>query len=280
MLHASEVWLIQTLLAIGGLVVDTTQYEKHLRNIVTRVLSLFVGVIASFTANASDSYNKTFSNTYTALSGYELSEAGLRDALDNIDDIWKNRKPYATIEVIGEQRYTNLADDLKAIYARKTIGPDVGSLTTVNGKDLTLYRLQGCIARALVKFNDPEGERYALEQALRTPSMDVTTAVYALRTLKYLVKENGTYVGAELEFLINAEIGPGEFPHTTDQIRELCEIEKYVKAIDAPETRQYTEIIERLESTGTTKVKRAVRMYKDRRPDWLPTREILDAAGN
>lgn len=217
------------------------------------------------------------------MENYENSDPKNLDKFDleNLDDISKGRRHiFETIAVIGEQKYANLADELKAIYARKTVGSDVGSLTTTNYKDGILYTLRAYIARALVRCNDPDGERYALEQALDTPRMDVFVANYAIETLKYLVKEYGTYVGAELEFLINAEIGEGEFPHTGVQIHELCEIEKYTRAIDAPDARKYTEIIERLESTGTTKVKRAFRWYKDAKPRWRTTRDLINAAGN
>ncbi|MFP6584017.1 MAG: hypothetical protein VCD00_15870 [Candidatus Hydrogenedentota bacterium] len=235
--------------------------------------------MAMFAYGTDVPYEKVYSGEYTNLTGYELSETGVHEALGSIDAVRVlSTHIMASISVIGEQQYAKLADLLRDIYQREPIEPDKGALTTGKYRDVFLYEHKIYIARAFVRLGDADGPKYAIEQALDSPRMGTILADYAMQTLKYPVKDYGLDVGTELEYLATTPAGSGEFANPEIAVRELVEIEKYLAEEDPDKVAQYAQIIDRIDAASPSNVKRVIERSRNGAARWKETQLLIEAS--
>lgn len=70
-------------------------------------------------SNASEpNYDELYSNRYTAITGFDLSEDGVKKALEHFDQLHPLHR-LASIAVVGEQNYQSLTGYIKDIYNRR-----------------------------------------------------------------------------------------------------------------------------------------------------------------
>ena len=240
------------------------------------ILSVSMFIIAARSGASEGEYDELFSSRYAA-SGFELSEDGVRQALEQFDELdYVEMK--ATIAVVGEQNYRSLIPYLKDIYNRRPEqAPDV--LVAYRYSDQGLLDLfRTTVARALVRCGDPDGEKFAIEQALNSPNMGLVSSSYAIRTLKYLVHHAETDVSAELEFLIEVDSDREILLVARNAARELVEIQRYLQLKSDPRESIYSSAIERQKQTGDSHIRRALEMFSDtRRPSWKESQKLVDA---
>ena len=231
-------------------------------------LILFVSmcIISMRSAASEPGYDQLFSYRYTALTGFELSENGVRKALEHFDQL----NPYfkeATSAVVGEQNYRALTPYLKDIYNRRPEDAPNIAVAFFYSNRSTLDHFRTYVARALVRCGDAEGEPFAIEQALNSPNMSISSSAYAIRTLKYLVHHLGTDVSAELEFLISVDPGRRELPVALNAARELVEIQKYLLLKSDARESIYSDAIERQVQNADSSLRPVFEMLADgRRP--------------
>lgn len=242
-------------------------------------LILFVSMcIISMRSGASEpGYDELFSYRYTAFTGFELSEEGVREALEQFDELGLNES-IATIAVVGEQNYRSLTPYLKDIYNRR---PDQAPNVIVAFK----YTMQSLleyfrvyVARALVRCGDPDGEPFAIEQALNSPNMGLVQSLYAIRTLKYLVLHLERDVSAELEFLIEIRADLDGRPMARYPARELVEIQKYYQLKSDVRESIYADAIDRQIQSADSKLEREFNQrIEQSRPSWKESLKLIDA---
>ena len=243
------------------------------------ILSLSICTMSSRSGASEPDYDELFSYRYAA-SGFELSEDGVRQALEQFDHLGLDHK-LATIAVVGEQNYQSLTPYLKDIYNRRPEDAPNSAVAFNYRNTRILNRYRTTVARALVRCGDPDGERYAIEQALNSPNMGNmgrVPAKYSIRTLKYIVHHFGTDVSAELEFLIetNSDV---ELPFLAfSAVRELVEIKRYLQLKSDPQESIYSAAIERQKQNGDSRLRRTFDMVADlARPSWLVSIQLINA---
>jgi len=205
------------------------QRAKALK-LLSVILCIFFPALAAYSSDPS--YDPTHSQGYEWLTGYELSEEGVRDALDNFDSL-RIDKMHATIAVVGEQRYTALTGRLKEIYARE---PLVRSDHTDLAMDeylrlpLFLDTFKVLVVRALIRCGDPDAGALALKEVARGES---TQRGYAVRNLKYLaLTDSDVDVVAELTAMVERDRSKTGMARAA--ARELAELEHYFRLFADP----------------------------------------------
>lgn len=229
-------------------------------------------------SNASEpNYDELYSNRYTAITGFDLSEDGVKKALEHFDQLHPLHR-LASIAVVGEQNYQSLTGYIKDIYNRRPEHAPDASVAFFYSHRGTLDQFQIYSARALVRCGDPEGEQFAIEQALRSPSMSISSCEYAIRTLKYLVHQFGTDVHAELEFLISVDPGRNDLSVSRYAVRELIEIQKYLELKSDSREAIYSAAIERQILDGDSRTRNEIsRRTEQTGISWSESAKLIDA---
>lgn len=236
-------------------------------NVRTGMAVFSIALLSPLLCYASDNYGVTFSGR---LRGYELSEEGVRAALEHFDDL-DLFQARAAIATVGEQHYVGLVDELKAIYHRRPEDVDMRHADRYRG--LLRDFFQGYIARSLVLCEDAEAEKIALELVMRTPEMGIVEASYAVRNLKFLVKHFGTDLSNVFEFLINQHTNLSDRPPygqlvVRELIPELHEIERYTRMTNHPTANNYAQAIARCSELVPSNVKYLFDRAKTARSRW------------
>lgn len=183
-----------------------------------------IGLMGS--AVASDpSYEPLYSDRFTVLTGFELSETGVKAALAHGKN-WRLDTLSQVLSVIGEQRYVNLLDDLKALCYPSPEEP-VNVNKHAYGGTVYMDYLRSHAARALILCGAEDGIQYAIEQVMRSPEMGMAEALYSVRNLKYIVQEFGTDLLSEFKFLIQDL--PDSRMISENAFSELVQVEAYCR---------------------------------------------------
>lgn len=239
------------------------------------VFSLSLSLVSTQSEASEPSYDALFSYRYTAQTGFELTEEGVKQALEQfdqlrLDDMW------ATIAVVGEQNYRSLAPYLLEIYNRSPEQAPDAIVAHFYSDPQFLDVFRTYIVRALARCGDHRAERLGVEQAMKSPNMSTVSSLYAIRNLKYLVKYFETDVSPELEFLIS--IDPGQDGRNVAPIaaRELVEIQKYLQLKSDVRASIYTTAIERRVQDADSSLRREFSRLADSQPSWGESRMMID----
>ena len=226
-------------------------------NIVKRCMTgtLLIALFSplSSTALASENYDERFSKYFTVRTGYALTEQGVKEALQDFDDL-KLKQALATISVVGEQQYTSLVSELKEIYYRRPEDVDPKRAYRYRNK-ISMNYIRVYIARALLRCRDSEAESYAFEQVMKSPEMSIVPATWAVENLKYIVKHFGTDVSKEFDFLITSCTNSTErvaFGRDLAEhaFRELLETETYALMTNHPTAQKYSQVIQKIRESA------------------------------
>ncbi len=248
-------------------------------NAKARIAVCSIILLSPLLCYASDNYDLYFSSQIERRWGHELSEEGVRTALEHFDGLDYDQA-CAEIAVVGEQRYVGLVDELKAIYHRRP--EDVQPTQAYRYRGGAKYIYQAHIARALILCGDDEAEKIALEVVMRTPEMSIVPAQYAVRNLKYLVKHVGTDLSNTFEFLIDQHANlTDRAPYwrlvKTELIGELREIERYTRMTNHPTASNYAAFIRRYSESAPADVRAYVERVMTYRSRWVDN-QILEKA--
>ena len=250
------------------------------------ILVVAMGFISLGSDASEPSYNETFSYRYTDLTGIELSEDGLRRALDEFDELGLIER-IATISVVGEQNYQALIPSLMSIYNRSPEqAPDARKAYLYSdGGSMDYARVY--VARALVRCGDPEGARLALKLAMKGHNMSLVPSQYAIRTIKYIVLHFGTDMSKVLEFLVGS--GDGQYGQEVARTaaRELVEIQKFLQLkseAGRPNTKVFFDVqkslysaaIERCVEAADSRVKLEFERRGAEQPTWLESFKLIN----
>jgi len=239
---------------------------------ITVTLLVSLVLLFSSTALASENYDERFSRYFTVRTGYALTEQGVKEALEDFDDL-RLKQALATISVVGEQRYTNLVSELKAIYHRRPEDVEAKYAWRYRS-EMSMNHIKAHIARALIRCEDSEAEKYALEQVMKSPEMSIVPAIWAVENLKYIEKYFGTDVSKEFDFLITS------CTNSTERVafgrglaerafRELLETETYALLTKRPSAQKYSQLVQKIRESAPpdlkVKYERLIQIPRERR---------------
>ncbi len=237
-------------------------------------------LLLSSPAFASEAYDERFSRYFEVRTGYTLTEQGVKEALEHFDNLDLNQS-IAAIAVVGERRYKNLVADLKAIYHRRPEDVDKRRAYRYRS-EMIMNHIRVVIARALIRCEDSEAEKYALEQVKKSPEMSIVPATWAVENLKYLVKFFRIDVSKEFDSLITSctnsaervDFGRGLAEYA---FRELLETETYVRLTNHPTAQEYSQVIQKIRESAPSDLKRKYERHTQAAPRrWVENRKLLE----
>jgi len=250
------------------------------RNLAFTVMTVTCGSLIQSAFASDPSYDEKYNYRFEAVTGYPLSEDGVREALDNFDELGYDEKR-ATIAIVGEQRYTSLVNRIKAIYLREPLPKFVESDQAnifpgeIWNHPRFLDILKTHAVRALIRCGDPDAGELALREAARAKSMSITSLHYAVRNLKYLVKTDSEVdVVAALKSLVDND--QTEHKHVSRAaVRELAELEHYLRRSADARRAACSDVLDEIMEGDSPRLRGLAESYRNSpRPGWSDTHKL------
>jgi hypothetical protein len=248
--------------------------QNHSRGSAFTTIAVVSALFPSV-AHASDpGYQPTYARGFEARTGYELTEASVRAALRDFNTLHL----VEAISVVGEMHYESLVPFLKAILAIDPIPITEQAEAKVEywRDPLFLYNYQTHAVRALIRCEDPDAPRYAIELASRVYDMKVVAGLYTVRNLKYLVDYPDVDIVAALKSIV--ESAPAkDHRFARDAGTELAELEHYFRLTLDPRKQACTVTIEDLLEGPRSLFHVEVESVRTHQPRWTKSYHLYNS---